>query len=174
MSEGESGLLAVLVAERNALVRFLAARSGDPAGAEDLCQELWLKAQQGTDRPIGNARAYLFRMAQNLVLDQVREARRRAARENAWAEDWKGEAGASGEPADASANAEEQIIARDESEALARAIAALPEGAGRVLRLHKIEGLSQPEVAERLGISRSGVEKHMAVAMAHLRKLLRN
>jgi DNA-directed RNA polymerase specialized sigma24 family protein len=41
-----------------------------------------------------------------------------------------------------------------------------------VLRLHKFDGLSHGEVAARLGISKSAVEKHMAVAMAHLRRLL--
>ncbi len=38
--------------------------------------------------------------------------------------------------------------------------------------MHKIEGLTHGEVAARLGISRSAVEKHMAVAMTHLRRLL--
>jgi RNA polymerase sigma-70 factor (ECF subfamily) len=64
------------------------------------------------------------------------------------------------------------MLAREETAALASAIAALPEGAGRAFRLHKIDGLSHAEVAAKLGISRSGVEKHIAVAMAHLRRML--
>jgi RNA polymerase sigma-70 factor (ECF subfamily) len=63
--------------------------------------------------------------------------------------------------------AEREIVAR-----IASAIAALPEGAAQAFRLHKIDGLSHAEVAARLGISRSGVEKHIAVAMKHLRRLL--
>jgi RNA polymerase sigma-70 factor (ECF subfamily) len=172
MDEGESGLSAVVIAERAALVRFLAARTGDAVGAEDLFQELWLKVRQGADRPVGNPRAYLYRMAQNLVLDKIREHRRRGAREHGWAEARKADPGETGEPADSAPNAEDMLIARDEADVLARAIASLPEGAARVLRLHKIDGLSHAEVAARLGISRSGVEKHIAVAMAHLRKRL--
>jgi RNA polymerase sigma-70 factor (ECF subfamily) len=64
------------------------------------------------------------------------------------------------------------IEADQEAQQLATAIAALPDGARRVFELHKIDGLSHVEVAERLGISRSGVEKHMAVAMKHLRRAL--
>lgn len=64
------------------------------------------------------------------------------------------------------------MVERDEAARLASAIAHLPDGARRVLRLHKIEGLSHGEVAARLGISKSGVEKHMAVAMKYLRRLL--
>ncbi len=173
MSEEEAGLLAIFAAERAALLRFLAARTGDPAGADDLLQELWIRIHQAEHGPIANGRAYLYRMAQNLVLDGVRERRRREAREGAWL-DATTDSGGGGDPADPVPNAEAQLISRDEAERLARAIEVLPEGARRVLRLHKIDGLSHPEVAERLGISRSGVEKHMAVAMAHLRKQLRD
>jgi RNA polymerase sigma factor (sigma-70 family) len=174
MGEREAGLLAILASERAALLRFLAARTGDPAAAEDLLQELWIKVRQAEHGPIANGRAYLFRIAQNLVLDGLRERRRREAREMAWSGQAAGAGAGAGEPADPAATAEEGLISRDEAERLARAIETLPEGARRVLRLHKIEGLSHAEVAERLGISRSGVEKHMAVAMAHLRKQLRD
>jgi RNA polymerase sigma-70 factor (ECF subfamily) len=34
--------------------------------------------------------------------------------------------------------------------------------------MHKFEGLSHPEVAAQLGISRSAVEKHMMAALKHL------
>ena len=60
----------------------------------------------------------------------------------------------------------------EEQRQLETAIAELPEGARRAFCLHKIDGLSHAEVAARLGISRSGVEKHIAVAMKNLRRLL--
>ena len=40
--------------------------------------------------------------------------------------------------------------------------------------MHKFDGLSHAEIAARLGISRSGVEKHIAVAMVHLRRALKD
>nr|WP_299597989.1 sigma factor-like helix-turn-helix DNA-binding protein [Sphingomonas bacterium] len=48
----------------------------------------------------------------------------------------------------------------------------MPEGARRVFELHKIQGLSHSDVARQLGISKSGVEKHMAVAMKYLRRAM--
>jgi RNA polymerase sigma-70 factor (ECF subfamily) len=52
------------------------------------------------------------------------------------------------------------------------ALETLPEGARRAFELHKLRGLTHGEVAAQLGISKSGVEKHMAVAMKYLRRAL--
>ena len=66
----------------------------------------------------------------------------------------------------------DSIIADQERAVLHRAIADLPPGAARALRLHRFEGLGQVDVAREMGISRSGVEKHLATAMRHLRSAL--
>ena len=73
---------------------------------------------------------------------------------------------------DPAPSADEQLERRQEAELLARAIAALPPGARRALRLHRFDGHGQAEVAAIMGISRSGVEKHLALAMRHLRAAL--
>lgn len=156
------------------LLRFLTARTGDAAEAEDIVQDLWLKVRAAHGGPVGNGRAYLYRMAQNLVLDRLRERRRRDARERAWSDLEIGRCAPGADLPDPRANAEEAMHGQEAAARLAAAVAALPDGAGRVFRLHKLEGLSHGEVAARLGISRSGVEKHMAVAMKYLRRALRD
>src|SRR3546814_14305713 len=45
-------------------------------------------------------------------------------------------------------------------------------GAQRAVTLYRFENRSQGEIAAIMGISRSGVEKHMALAMKHLRNAL--
>ena len=172
ISTPASGLIQLFQELRGELQRFLAARTGDRSEAEDLIQELWLKLQNSDPGPIANGRAYLYRTAQNLVLDRVRERRRRERRDSDWAAMQRIEV--AGEAADPRPDAVAQLIEQQETDALVAAIAALPEGAGRAFRMHKIDGLSHGEVASRLGISRSGVEKHIAVAMAHLRRALRD
>jgi RNA polymerase sigma-70 factor (ECF subfamily) len=113
-------------------------------------------------------------MANNLVLDRLRETRRRGRRERNWTGELHGEPDLAFEVADPSPTAEQQLVDREEAQRLREAIEQLPPGAKRVLRLHKIDGLSHAEVAASLGISKSAVEKHMAVAMTHLRRMLRD
>jgi len=168
--KAETGLRALYVAHRSELQRFLVARTGDAADAQDLVQEIWLRIERGGPGPVANGRAYLFRIAHHLVLDRVRERARRVARERDWADVALDQR--AGEVDPQQAPTDELLIATQDAARLADAIAALPAGAGRAFRLHKIEGLSHAETAARLGISRKGVEKHMAVAMAHLRRSL--
>ena len=169
VSAPPGGLLAAYDAHREALRRFLVARCGEPGEGEDLMQELWLAAHQGAGGPVAHPRAYLFRIANNLVLARRRAALRGAARDRAWIALRHGEVT---EPEDDAPTADAAMIAREEAAALASAIANLPAAAGRAFRLHKFDGLSHEQVAAELGISRSGVEKHIALAMTHLRRAL--
>jgi RNA polymerase sigma-70 factor (ECF subfamily) len=154
------------------LMRFLVARTGDRDEAEDILQELWVRTRDVKPAAVEHWRAYLFRVAHNLVIDRRRAAQRRAARERRWSEEAHGVMSPTEEAADTAPGADDAIAAREEAARLASAIANLPEGARRVFQLHKIEGHSHGEVAAHLGISKSGVEKHMAVAMKHLRRML--
>lgn len=60
---------------------------------------------------------------------------------------------------------EQEAADRDELRRLSEAIANLPPRVGEVFRLRRIDGLSQREVAIRLGISESTVEKHMGKSL---------
>jgi len=157
---------------RAELLRFLVARTADAAEAEDILQEVWIRARTQPPASIEHWRAYLFRVAHNLFVDRLRARRRREARERNWSEEAHGPIAENEEVADPSPRADAAMEDREEAAQLASAIANLPEGARRAFVLHKIDGLSHGDVAARLGISRSGVEKHIAVAMKHLRRML--
>jgi RNA polymerase sigma factor (sigma-70 family) len=167
-----TGLAQLYTQHRAALLRFLRARCGDAAEAEDVLQELWVKLQAHPTGPIANGRAYLFQSANHLVLDRVRERRRRARRDRQWAESVQLGQAVEGEVAAPAPTPPELLEEAEQLRNLDAALASLPDGARRAFCLHKLEGLAHAEVAARLGISRSGVEKHVAVAMRHLRRAL--
>ena len=166
------GLAGLVQLHRGELLRFLTARCGDPAEAEDLLQDLCLKAGRIAAGPIANGRTYLFKMANNLVVDRVRSRQRAMRRDRGWLERDGSSAAVVEERPDPAADAEANLLETEEAEILREAIRALPDGARRALLLYRFEGHGQSEIAAIMGISRSGVEKHLALAMRHLRQRL--
>jgi RNA polymerase sigma-70 factor (ECF subfamily) len=55
--------------------------------------------------------------------------------------------------------------------ALRTALEELPQRTRAIFLLHRFEGLKYKEIARRLGISSSSVEKHMMAAIKHVRAL---
>ncbi|NOW46699.1 RNA polymerase sigma-70 factor (ECF subfamily) [Novosphingobium sp. SG751A] len=165
-----SGLASLFEQHRAELRRFLEAHCQNAGEADDLMQELWVKVAIVQVGPVGNGRAYLFRMANNLAIDHFRSRQQTMARQSSWLESLGRGDGAPEDQADPSPNAEAVIEERQEAEALAQAIVNLPPGARKALTLYRLEGLGHAEIARIMGISRSGVEKHLVVAMRHLRK----
>lgn len=162
-----SGLAATFIANRERLVRFFTSRTRDHAEAEEIVQEIYLRLDRTTG-PIGDPVGYLHRVGLNLVIDRSRERQRRERRESEWTDMTTHRVG--NDYVDEQPSAFAEIAARQRSAQIGQAIATLPPGAGRVFRMHRIEGLSHAEIARRLGISRKGVEKHMATALRHLAK----
>ena len=160
-------LLAAYLERRANLVRFLAARAGSFAVAEDLAQELYLKLA-GRDRsePVSNPTALLYKMALNLMLDRARGEARSAARDTAWRQVARSEIGgvdvADEPPADEAAASAQRL------RQLVAAVGDLPPQAGRAFRLHKLEGLSHAETARAMGLSVKAVEKHVSAALKAL------
>lgn len=163
-----NGLLAALQTHERELRRFLRARSGDADSVDDLMQEMWLRCRAAPPVPVENMRAYLYRVANNLVLDRHKAERRRLTREGDWLAVRAIESGVDDPARGDAAMQDEAVVAR-----LAHAIAQLPPAAGLAFRLNKLEGMKQDAVARQMGISRSGVEKHIALAMARLRQSMR-
>ena len=132
--------------------------------AADLTQEVFLRLIRSNNTDdVKNPRAYLFRIASNILADHIRSARRKRS--------------VSHEPlsdtvAEASPGPEDRLLSRDQLMRLERAIAELPQRQREVIMLHKFDGLSYQEIAARLGISKNTVMVHMMRALAHCRDKL--
>jgi RNA polymerase sigma factor (sigma-70 family) len=148
------------VRERGERLRAVTSRAGREE-AEDLAQESLLRTvEAGAKATVDAPLHLLFRIARNAVIDRLRAKGRAAALFRSGLTD--------ADAIDATANPERILIA---SERLRRALAtidAMPPKRREVFLLHRIEGLSYPQIASRSGISIKTVEKHMALAIAQL------
>jgi len=147
-------------AESKAELRRYIARFLGTLDVDDILQEVFLRAYSAElKRPILMPRAYLFRIAKHASLNEL------ARRRNSLAtpiEDFPDPdvVGSGSQP-----GVEQDLEARRRVALFARAVAALPEQCRKAFVLRKVEGLSQAEIAHRLGLSESTVEKHLAKGM---------
>jgi RNA polymerase sigma factor (sigma-70 family) len=138
---------------RSYLRRFLKAHCDVADGIQETYARL-LSLPDGALVGIRHPDAFLFAAARNVALEWVR-------RERMIFRDPMAESGAAS-VLDERPSAYEQLSTRQELNLLARAVASLPERCRQVLTLRKLYGLSQKEIAARLGISENTVEKHTA------------
>jgi len=138
-------------------------RVGSRQDAEDIAQESWARitaAAQGDRAAIDNVRAYLFRIARNLIVDH----RRRAASTI----EVKADEAVLDRVADPRPSPESALITKDELRRMDRIMAAMPARPREVFRLSRIEGLSFAEIGRKLGTSRQTVHEHMTRALLAL------
>lgn len=166
---GGTALARSFMTYQAALLRYLRAR-GAGEEAEDLLQELWIKAQAGDDGAVADARAYLYRMAHNLMLDRRRADQRRHLREDHYRTDIRGHSG----DVDDTPAADRVLIARERLRSIDQLLASLGQRTDHIFRRHRVDEVTQREIADELGITLSAVEKHLqkaykAIAASRLR-----
>jgi len=151
------------------LLGFLAHKVSDRNVADDLAQESYVRmlTMQRAGEAIADPRALLYRIARNLVVDRHR---RRQVRTEVIIEGEEAELHAAGVPAPEVCEPETAAISAQGVDALLAAIEGLPPRCREAFVLHKFEGLSHAEVAERMGVSRKMVEQHVKNAMLACRR----
>jgi len=146
---------------RASLNRYFSRRIRDRGEIEDLIQEVFLRlAKRGTLDDIDKVGGYVFETASSVLTDRLRRRRNRFEADH---EAFDGQ-----QHGDVDFSPERVLLGR---EALVHATAALlelPERTRMVFVMRRLEGMRYLDIAARLGISVSAVEKHMTRAMAHL------
>jgi RNA polymerase sigma-70 factor (ECF subfamily) len=132
---------------------------------DDIVQEVYcrLLRMDRTDHVL-DARAYLFRSARNVVLEQVRRNRVVSIMTVQNLDDLG--------LADHAPDPEKTTSARAELTRVLGLIGALPERCRKVFELRKVHGLSQAETAKRLDISENVVEKETAKGLSLILRTL--
>lgn len=138
-----------------ALRNWLHRRPVDGLDVDDIVQEVYarLVALYSVDH-VDNPKTYAFQIASSVVINHIRRRKVVAIDSVASFEHL--------EVADEAASPEQVVADRDELRRLDSLLASLPARVAQVFRLRRLEGLSQREVAQRLGVAESTVEKHMA------------
>lgn len=147
-------------ATKNSLYRYLCRYSQDEHLLEDLMQQCYLKVWERMDhiRDLEKAYPLVRTIAHHLLVDVVRK---RMAEDTVWL-------------ASLETQLENELAAPSQHsplplQALDKAIDRLPDPCRAVYLMHREQGLSYREIASRLSVSVSMVEKHMSKAIRLLK-----
>ena len=158
-----TSLTDAFLASRAALTRYVATFFVQREEIEDTLQQAYtdaLTAETEKGTRIESPRAYLFRVARNIALNK-KKRQQIVFIENVGVVDdsivsrWL----------DPSGDLGDRQHSRDKLRALGDAVRMLPPQCRRVFIMQRFEGLTYKEIAGRLGISTSTVEKHLAKAL---------
>jgi RNA polymerase sigma-70 factor (ECF subfamily) len=135
------------------LLRYLDRILREPAAAEELVQEVFLRVHRARDRYQPDARfsTWLFRIATNLALNELRRPRRRDPHESVDQEAGPVLAAAGPAPDDV-------VHARRVGDDVQAALGELPERQRAALWLAAVDGLSYADVASALDVSEKAVK----------------
>ncbi len=150
---------------RQALIRWVHRIVRCEATAADLAQESYLRMMGGpSDQSFNSPKAFLFRTATNLALDHVRR------------EKFRGQAAesldAASEVPTSFPSAEQVLLDKERLDLFVNALRNLPPRCREVFLLHRLDECPYSEIAMRLGISESAVEKHIMRALSYCRQAL--
>jgi RNA polymerase sigma-70 factor (ECF subfamily) len=155
------------------IMNFVYRMIGDAVEAEDVAQEVFVRAYQSMRKPAFRQTTaafstWLFQVARNAALDCLRRRKRHPAESLSAMED-KGVS-----VAGAGRTAHEESAARETGEQIAAVVALLAEDQRTVVVLAEYEGLSYKEIAAVMNCSVKSVEARLYRAKQTLRHTLRD
>lgn len=167
MTTNPTSIASLYASEHGRLRRMLIRRGISAQSAADAVQEAFIRLLRAPTEDIRDLRGYLHRTAETVAIDLHRRERRGAAIIDPAAL-------VDESIVDPMPLADAQVISAEEFAALDAALRELPPRAREVLTLHKFEGLSYAEIADRLGIAKNTVMVHMVKALGSLKARLRD
>ena len=141
---------------RNELMAFLTRRTRCRETASDLLQDAFLRLMHSERGEVGNLRAFLYRIANNLSIDHARRNQVRGINDEQALEQLLNEA-----------TPERSAVAGNTLEHLERLIDGLPSPTREVFLLARVEQMSYKDIAAKLGLEPRAVERHLNKALSH-------
>ena len=148
---------------KNLLFRQALRIVGNVAEAEDVVQEVFIKAWKQRDKleRIQNVEAWLTQLTKNRSIDKLRSKHRRL---EGFAEGF--------DVREAAPTPYEQTASNDEMSALQRLMYRLPDAHRRTLELRELEGMSYDEIADELNCTLDQVKTNLFRARRKMRTLI--
>lgn len=158
---GDRALAALSERARPALLRYFQRRGLSAPDAEDAVQDVFVRLSRRPEVAVAShGEAYLFETAASVAVDRHRRARARHEERHTRYEE------ALHAVAD---HAVDRVVeGRQELQRFVDGLRSLPERTRHVVLLARLERLTHVEIARRLGISVSTVERRLVKGMAHL------
>lgn len=164
-------IAAMMERYQHRLYRYLLRLLREPATAEDVFQQTWIKVMDRIRSfdPSHSFEGWLFAIAHNLAIDYLRRYRPESLDEPLPSGDSRAELLAGCGP-----DALDKLLAQERAAGLARAMTTLPLVFREVLTLRFEEEMKLEEVAALLGLPLGTVKTRLHRALKHLRRTLEN
>lgn len=187
----EAAFLALVEQYQAALVRLATTYVGNPAAAEDVAQETWLRVLRGLDRFEGRSslKTWLFRILTNTALTHAKRAGREVTFSDLTTPDddeaaveperflpasdreWAGHWAAPVQPWPTE-GLEGRVERRELLRQVEAAIAGLPPNQRAVITLHDVEGWATQDICNVLGLTETNQRVLLHRARAKVRRAL--
>ena len=156
---------------RRPLVGYFSRMLRDPAMAEDLAQETFLRIYQARERyePDAKFTTWLYRIATNLALNALRDQKDVTPASDHGSQRNGSEPDDAARIPDARPTAEQVIMESERQRIIRQAVEALPERQRAAVVLHKYQEVDYRQIAKVLGVSESAVKSMLFRAYEALR-----
>ncbi len=177
VKEGDESAFDYLVQKyRRPIVNFMYRMAHNAAAAEDLAQEVFLRAYRSRSSYEASAKftTWLYRIATNLAINHARDTRHERPDAMLSLDEPDEETGTTMDIADKSLSAEENIMRRERLAAIRQKIQALPERQRMAVIMHKYQQMDYKQIAEVLKLSESATKSLLFRAYEALREQLKD
>lgn len=174
---GDDSAFAYLLQKyRRPMVSFMYRMARNPAVAEDLAQEVFLRVYRSRQNyePSAKFSTWLYRIATNLAVNYARDTRHERPENTVSIDEQDTETGLTVDIPDASLSAEEKILRRERMAAIRQKVQELPERQRTAVIMHKYQQMDYRQISQVLKLSESATKSLLFRAYETLRVQLKD
>ncbi len=160
---------------RRQMVGFMYRMCHNPAAAEELAQEVFLRVYRSRESYEASAKfnTWLYRIATNLAANHARDTRHERTENTVRLDEPDQETGTTPDLADDSLTAEQQMLQKERMAVIRQKVQALPERQKMAVVLHKYQQMDYREIAAVMKLSESATKSLLFRAYETLRVQLK-